>query len=241
MNVMEGELADAVNAIIKEGWDLRDGQVVPETDDITLGNSGVKLDATVLYADLADSTELAIFDREIAAEVYKAYLVGTSRLIKAAGGEIRSFDGDRVMGVFIGNFKNTSAAKTALRINYFFTQVLQPAFQEFYKSLQTSSFRFAQSVGIDTGDIWVARAGVRNDNDLIWVGGVPNVAAKLSSIREQGYSTYITEPVFKKLHQSAKLYDGQSMWERRTWQKGEPYGAGVVYRSSWWFRPSYNP
>ena len=31
MNVMEGELADAVNAIIKEGWDLRDGQVVPET------------------------------------------------------------------------------------------------------------------------------------------------------------------------------------------------------------------
>ncbi len=137
MNVMEGELADAVNAIIKEGWDLRDGQVVPETDDITLGNSGVKLDATVLYADLADSTELAIFDREIAAEVYKAYLVGTSRLIKAGGGEIRSFDGDRVMGVFIGNFKNTSAAKTALRINYFFTQVLQPAFQEFYKSLQT--------------------------------------------------------------------------------------------------------
>jgi hypothetical protein len=87
MNVMEGELADAVNAIIKEGWDLRDGQVVPETDDITLGNSGVKLDATVLYADLADSTELAIFDREIAAEVYKAYLVGTSRLIKAGGGE----------------------------------------------------------------------------------------------------------------------------------------------------------
>jgi adenylate cyclase len=240
MNVMEGELADAVNAIIKEGWDLRDGQVVPETDDITLGNSGVKLDATVLYADLADSTELAIFDREIAAEVYKSYLVGTSRLIKAGGGEIRSFDGDRVMGVFIGNFKNTSAAKTALRINYFFTQVLQPAFQEFYKSLQTSSFRFAQSVGIDTGEIRVARAGVRNDNDLIWVGGVPNVAAKLSSIREQGYSTYITEPVFKKLHQSAKLYDGQSIWERRTWQKGEPYGAGIVYRSSWWFKPSYN-
>ena len=241
MNVMEGELADAVNAIIKEGWDLRNGQVIPETDDITLGNSGVKLEATVLYADLADSTELAIFDREIAAEVYKAYLVGTSRLIKAAGGEIRSFDGDRVMGVFIGNFKNTSAAKTALRINYFFTQVLQPAFQEFYKSLQTSSFRFAQSVGIDTGEIRVARAGVRNDNDLIWVGGVPNVAAKLSSIREQGYSTYITEPVFKKLHQSAKLYDGQSMWERRTWQKGEPYGAGIVYRSSWWIKPSYNP
>lgn len=102
---MEGELAAAVDAIIKARWELRDGEVVPETKDITLGNSGVKLEATVLYADLADSTELALFDREIAAEVYKAYLVGTTQLIKAAGGEIRSFDGDRVMGVFIGNYK----------------------------------------------------------------------------------------------------------------------------------------
>ena len=238
---MEAELATAVDTIIKARWEVRDGQVVPETDDITLGNSGVALDATILYADLADSTELALFDREIAAEVYKAYLIGTTRLIKDAGGEIRSFDGDRVMGVFIGNFKNTSAAKAALRINYFFTQVLQPSFENSYQSLQTSSFRFAQSVGIDTGEIRVARAGVRNDNDLIWVGGAPNVAAKLSSIREQGYSTYITENVFKKLDNTAKFYNGQSVWERRTWQKGEPYGAGIVYRTSWWFKPSFKP
>jgi class 3 adenylate cyclase len=121
---MEGELVAEVDSIINAAWDLRAGQVIPETEDITLGNSGVTLDATVLYADLADSTELAIFDREIAAEVYKAYLVGTTRLIKADGGEIRSFDGDRVMGVFIGNFKNNSAARAALKINYFFTQVL---------------------------------------------------------------------------------------------------------------------
>ena len=238
---MEDELATAVDAIIKTRWNLRAGQVIPETDDITLGNSGVTLDATVLYADLADSTELAIFDDEIAAEVYKAYLLGTTRLIKAAGGEIRSFDGDRVMGVFIGDFKNTTATKTALKINYFFTQVLQPSFQKFYERLQTSSFRFAQSVGVDTGEVRVARAGVRNDNDLIWVGGAPNIAAKLSSLREPGYSTYITEPVFKKLHDSAKLYNGQSIWERRSWAKGEPYGARTVYRSSWWFKPSYNP
>ena len=204
---MEGELATAVNSIIKAGWELRDGHVIPETDDITLGNSGVTLDATVLYADLADSTELAIFDREIAAEVYKAYLIGTTRLIKAAGGEIRSFDGDRVMGVFIGDFKNTSATKAALKINYFFTTVLEPAFLTLYERLKTSPFKFAQSVGIDTGQVRVARAGVRNDNDLIWVGKAPNIAAKLSSIREQGFSTYITEAVFNRLHESAKVFN----------------------------------
>jgi adenylate cyclase len=130
---MEDELTTEVDAVVKSGWDLRAGQVIPETKDITLGNSGVTLEATILYADLADSTELAIYDQEIAAEVYKAYLLGTSKLIKAAGGEIRSFDGNRVMGVFIGNVKNTSATKAALKINYFFTHVLEPIFQSFYQ------------------------------------------------------------------------------------------------------------
>lgn len=238
---MEVELTTAVDSIVKTGWDLRAGQVIPETEDITLGNSGVTLEATVLYADLADSTELALFDQEIAAEVCKAYLVGTTRLIKAAGGEIRSFDGDRVMGVFMGKSKNTSAAKAALKINYFFTRVLEPAFLSFYGRLKDSPFKFAQSVGIDTGDIRAIRAGIRNSNDLVWVGRAPNIAAKLSSLREPDYSTYITEEVYDKLHDSAKLYGGQDMWERRSWAKGEPYGTGTVYRSSWWVKPSYNP
>ena len=236
---MENELADSVDSIIKAAWDLKDGQVIPETQDLTLGNAGRKLDATTLYADLADSTELAIYDQEIAAEVYKSYLLGTTKIIKAQGGEIRSFDGDRVMGVFIGDSKNTSAAKAALKINYFFSYILQPKFLSFYNRLESSPFRFAQSVGIDTGEIRVARAGVRLDNDLIWVGRAPNIAAKLSSIREPGYSSYITEAVYSVLHQSAKIFGTSSMWESRTWPNGNQYGNETVYRSSWWLKPSY--
>ncbi len=36
------------------------------------------------------------------------------------------------MGVFIGGRKNTSAAKAALKINYFFTYILQQQFVGFY-------------------------------------------------------------------------------------------------------------
>ncbi len=236
---MEDELAKEVDQIVKSGWGMRDGQVVPDTDSVTLGNSGVKLEATILYADLADSTELALYDQGIAAEVYKAYLLGTTRLVKANGGQVRSFDGDRVMGIFIGDSKNSSAAKTALKINYFFTQILQPRFLDFYKRLENSSFKFAQSVGVDTGTIRVARAGVRNDNDLIWVGKAPNIAAKLSSVRETGFSSYITDDVFKRLNESARLFNGNSMWEQRSWPNGIVYETGTIYRSSWWMKPSY--
>jgi class 3 adenylate cyclase len=116
---LEDELAKEVDSIIRGSWELREGQVIPESQDLTLSNSGVKIQATILYADLADSTELALYSQEIAAEVCKSYLLGITRIIRACDGQIRSFDGDRVMGVFIGNHKNTNAAKAALKIKYF--------------------------------------------------------------------------------------------------------------------------
>jgi class 3 adenylate cyclase len=130
-----------VDSILRASWDLKSAQVIPETEDLGLGNVGKTLYATILYADLADSTELAIYNQQIAAEVYKAYLLGTTKIIKAQGGEIRSFDGDRVMGVFMGDSKNTSAAKTALKINYFFSYILQPKFLSFYSQLESSPFK----------------------------------------------------------------------------------------------------
>lgn len=83
---MEDELAKEVDSIIRGTWELRNGQVIPDTQDIKLSNDGVKIPATVLYSDLADSTELALYSQEIAAEIYKSYLLGTTRIIKANGG-----------------------------------------------------------------------------------------------------------------------------------------------------------
>ena len=183
------DLKSETDRIVKSGWDRRDGEVVPENDDIGFGNVGVDLEATFLYADLADSTELAILDTQIAAEVVKAYLMGTTRIIRALGGEIRSFDGDRVMGVFFKGAKNTAAAEAALKINYFFKNILIPAFTSYYSG---RNLKLSQTVGVDTSKARVIRTGIRNNNDLVWIGRAPNIAAKLSAIREEGYSSYLS-------------------------------------------------
>lgn len=88
------DLKTETNAIVKGAWKRRDGEVIPESKDLGLGNECVDVEATFLYADLADSTELALMDKTIAAKVVKAYLMGTTRIIRSLGGEIRSFDGD---------------------------------------------------------------------------------------------------------------------------------------------------
>ena len=49
--------------------------MVPESDDLKLSNDAVNLDATVLYADMAGSTNLvSTYKPEFAAEVYKTFL-----------------------------------------------------------------------------------------------------------------------------------------------------------------------
>src|SRR5207302_6183497 len=116
---LHDELSTEVGRIFRERWDVTKGTVVPESEDIALGNEGVELDATVLYADLAESTNLVKqHSVDFAGEVYKTYLYCAAKIIRSEGGEITAYDGDRVMAVYVGATKNSSATRTALKINY---------------------------------------------------------------------------------------------------------------------------
>jgi class 3 adenylate cyclase len=77
----------------------------------------VKISGTVLYADLSDSTGLVkSHEKEFAAEIYKSYVYSAARLIRNASGSVTAFDGDRVMGVFMGDNNWSVATRVALQI-----------------------------------------------------------------------------------------------------------------------------
>jgi len=110
------EIASAIDEILATDWVRRAGQQIPTTEDVKLGNDAVELDGAVLYADLVESTALVNSVKDsVAAEMYKVYLYSACELIRNNGGQITAFDGDRVMGVFIGEKKDDSAAKCALQ------------------------------------------------------------------------------------------------------------------------------
>jgi hypothetical protein len=82
----------------------------------------------------------------------------------------------------------------------------------------------------------VVRAGIRNNNDLIWIGRAPNVAAKLSGLRETDYRSYISGTVYDALAPEGKTStNGKSMWEERKWSAGP---IERIFRSSWIWTPS---
>jgi class 3 adenylate cyclase len=223
------EILAEVKEAFEAKWEEREGRKVPEAEDLQLGNDAITLAGTVLYADLADSTGLVNnFKGWFAAEIYKAYLVGACRIIRNNGGEITAFDGDRVMAVFIGNYKNSSAAKTALHINAFVGELNA----QIKLSYPKTGYVLRQSVGIDTSNLFVARTGIRNSNDLVWVGRAANYAAKLCALGDSTYPSHITEDVFTKLSDETKYDSSQPrkpMWEKLMWNE---MGI-VIYRSSW--------
>ena len=97
---------------------------------------------------MADSTLLVDNQKvNVAAETYKSYMACAAHIIKDAGGTITAYDGDRVMGIFIGEQKNTTAAKTALKINWAVSNIVNPALRQEYG---VDAYQMKHAVGIDT-------------------------------------------------------------------------------------------
>ena len=107
---MYPSIQQSVQDIVYADWNITNGTIVPKTEDIVLKNGGRLVDATYLYADLAGSSKLAkTVYKEVTATVIRAYINTASRILRNYEGEIRSFDGDRVMAIFMGGDKETRA------------------------------------------------------------------------------------------------------------------------------------
>ncbi len=222
------DLRKEVRDIFQARWYEREGRDVPDTENITLSNEAVTLDGTVLYADLVASTTLVNSrSSKFAAEIYKAFLYCAAKVIRESDGEITAYDGDRIMAVFMGGYKNTNAAKAALRINWCMDELVNPLMRDQYPDKATDSYRAV--VGIDTGKLFVAKTGIRGSNDLVWVGRAANYAAKLCDRRLANYNTWITADVYNKLDGVAKMTSGEHMWHTATWE----VSGQTIYGSTW--------
>lgn len=210
-------------------WSVREGQVVPDTSDLKLTNDAVHFEkATILYADLDQSTDLVETRKwQFAGEVYKTFLYTASRLIRHHGGRIVSYDGDRVMGVFIGNRQRNDAVSCALQINYAVKNYVQTEKEKRW----SGDFQIRHVIGIDTSEIRAARTGVRGDNDLVWIGTAANLAAKLTSLSAD-QPTWITKRVYDYLEGSQKFgSQGENIWRSWNWSA---HNDEEIYSSTYW-------
>ena len=224
---LKDDLTSEVINIFKTKWSETSARVIPIPSDLGLGNEAKLLeDAVVLYADLEGSTNMVDNKRcELSAEIYKCFLHCAAKLIRHEDGTITAYDGDRVMGIYIGENKCDRAIRTGLKLKWAIKNIIQPEM----KKQWSTDFVISHTVGIDVSDLRAVRTGVRGDNDLVWVGRAANHAAKLTNLPSD-YPTWITQDVYNKLSESSKFSDGNSMWEKRGWTA---MNGKFIYRSNW--------
>lgn len=212
---LKDDLQSAVKKIFTDDrWTIRDGNVVPEPKNLGLGNDGVNLNGAVLYADISSSTQLVdSVTPPFAAEVYKAYLACAAKIIKNEDGVITAYDGDRVMAVFIGDTMCTNAVRAALKIKGAVLTIVQPALKVQYPH---TNYVLKHVIGIDTSKLLASRIGVRNDNDLVWVGRAANYAAKLTTLSDE-FSIWITDSVYDRIMDAVKFANKTNMWKEYSW------------------------
>lgn len=228
-------LQSEIDNILEIDWELKDEDVIPKGEDIPSANGAFKIEATFLYADLAGTTLLTEkCSWEITAKIIRAYLDIAVRLIQAHGGEIKSVEGKRIMGIFKGETPNTSAVNCARKIDWMVEKVLNPKADAAFPAIRNNKLTIRHCIGIDTGSAWTVRSPI-NNNDLIWMGKAPGFAAQLSGIRKYPYSVYISRNCFTRLGDSAREAGEANIWFEKTFKfDDETY---TVYRTNGMLRP----
>lgn len=223
------DLTKEVHEIFTTRWDVQTTAGVPDPEDLRLGNHAKDLEtATILYADLNGSTNMVDSKIwEFSAEVYKTYLRCAARIIADQDGVVTAYDGDRVMAVFTGEYKNTRAVRAAMKINQAVKTIINPELKAYYTN---TDFELKHVIGIDTSQLRAARIGVRGYNDLVWIGRAANHAAKLTNL--SGGAIWITKAVYDVMNDEVKIHNktGVNMWEKFKWSQ---MGDVEVYASTY--------
>lgn len=192
------DLENAVDDIAVVDFDERWARQVPTSETVKLLNGAVWADAVYLYTDMADSSGMAQrLTRKTGARVIKAFLSTATRIISHHTGEVRGYDGDRVMAIYLGDDAADRAAKSALEIKWAVDNIVHASLNLLCDEYKKSSWKLSHRTGVDIGTALIVRAGVRDNNDLVSIGDAPNIAAKLSDFK--GHRTTITDAVWSKM------------------------------------------
>ncbi len=127
------ELIKGINDFFSGSYKVSKGYVIPDVDDVPLGKHGRELELAMMFIDIRESTKIVDgFRRRTSARMYKSFLWGITKIAKMNNGELRSFNGDGVLIVFIGDNKRTNAAKAALQMSWFCKNILKPKIESFF-------------------------------------------------------------------------------------------------------------
>ena len=224
------KLSRQVSALFEEEFREYKCGAVPDVHDsrLTHGATGIGGEFTYLYIDMRNSSKLTDrHRRQTVAKMYKAFHLCMVRIIREYQGRVRSFDGDRLMGIFDSNNKIDNAVEAAMTMIGCVEGILVPKMRRHYRDRM-----FDVGIGIATSEAILIKAGVgheENSRDLVSIGAAANFAARLSDKAKAP----------KRIHICPETMQGLSIHNRQ--YQSKVFGLIPVTNEIWSSESDLNP
>ena len=200
--------------------DITNGLTMPEISAVPLG-SAKRMEAAVLFFDLADFTATTSkITEEQTLTMLNIIIPTIMQVVRNWNGEIEKNTGDGIMAIFGTETRNSAiiakdAIECAMAIKYTIVNDLWQKLAEL--GLSPLDFR----IGIDMGQLLIARLGIPSYSFLTAVGSSANRAAKLQSLaRNNGIC--IGHNLFSNLHPDLWPYCEVGTDPSWQWIRGNP-------------------
>jgi adenylate cyclase len=242
---LKSDITEKVKQILDTNFEIEDVSYVPDiaNSKLIFGNKGLLFEATVLYIDLRDSTEiLNKHNKSTIAKIHKAYLHTTVKIATSLGGEVRSFNGDSVLAFFQGTTKRSlsNAVKAAMQIRYMIANS-----ESGINTLLAKYSAVDFGLGMDDGKILCVKVGIGGDEttkDLIWIGNAVNKSVVISDQCKASEYIGISSYVYSNLEDDVKYgtkknYFGQDE-KVNMWTSYQVFYNGkyeTFYKTSWYW------
>lgn len=200
--------------------DRKQGRVIPNLQSLKLGEAR-EFRLAVLHIDMVDFKKLTqgLTMLKIM-RLVSIFLTELTYVAKEFDGEIEKYVGDRVTALFGVGYDDERATQRSVDCALTMHTIIKYSMNPYLREIGLP--KITCSAGIDLGDVWIERVGIKGENQFTLVGHTVSIASQLEEMASSneiliGHYVYNNLPENEKKRCIAR--DPPESW---TWVYGGP-------------------
>lgn len=176
------DVKNRINQVDKDRLesDVLSGRVEPKIDNMRIGEAR-EFNLSVLHVDINGFKSLvASLSNQQKLRFLNTFQTELTYIIHDYSGMTEKYVGDRVTALFGIGQSESEAVQNSIDCAITMHTEIQYVINSFFKSINLPIF--SCSIGIDHGNVWIAKIGMQGDNQLTLVGNAVNIASQLQEL-----------------------------------------------------------
>ncbi len=162
-----------------------EGVTIPKPEALNLGEAR-EFDLAIMHIDI-DNFKGVTGNMKMRgiARFLSIYLTEMTYLVREFGGDVESYSGDRVTALFGAGQDKAVACQNCLDCGLSMLTVIQYVLNPYITDMGLPAFKC--TIGMEFGETWIERVGIRGENQLTLVGNPVSIASQLQELAKPNH------------------------------------------------------